>query len=153
MVNLRDAGFKAVTRFHRAIFDVSNGRVGGKASGMPVLRLTTTGRRSYQPRDTMLTAPIYDDNRVVLVASFGGADHHPSWYLNLRQDPKVTVTMNGRQRSMIARTAGPEEKAEVWRQIVSAHKNYAGHQRKTDREIPVVILEPPESRESPGPPT
>ena len=143
MVNMRDAGFKAVTRLHRAVFDVSSGRVGGRASGMPVLRLTTTGRRSHEPRDTMLTAPIHDDNRVVLVASFGGADRHPSWYLNLREDPKVTVTMDGRQRSMVARTAGEEERAELWREIVSAHKNYAGYQRKTDREIPVVVLEPP----------
>jgi deazaflavin-dependent oxidoreductase (nitroreductase family) len=142
MVNMRDAGFKAVTGLHRAIFDVSNGRVGGKASGMPVIRLTTTGRRSHQPRDTMLTAPIHDDNKFVLVASFGGADRHPSWYLNLRQDPSVTVTMNGRQRTMVARTAGEEERAELWREIVSAHKNYGSYQRKTDREIPVVILEP-----------
>jgi deazaflavin-dependent oxidoreductase (nitroreductase family) len=142
MVNVRDAGFKAVTRLHRAIFDVSNGRVGGKASGMPVIRLTTTGRRSHQPRDTMLTAPIHDDNKFVLVASFGGADRHPLWYLNLRQDPSVTVTMNGCQRSMVARTAGEEERAELWREIVNAHKNYGAYQRKTDREIPVVILEP-----------
>jgi deazaflavin-dependent oxidoreductase (nitroreductase family) len=90
----------------------------------------------------MLTAPIHDDNKFVLVASFGGADWHPSWYLNLRQDPSVTVTMNGRQRSMVARTAGEEERAELWREIVSAHKNYGSYQRKTDREIPVVILEP-----------
>lgn len=142
MVNVRDAGFKAVTRVHRAIFDVSNGRVGGKTSGMPVIRLTTTGRKSHQPRETMLTAPIHDDHRVVLVASFGGADRHPSWYLNLREDRNVTVTMNGGRRSMVARTAGEEERAELWREIVSAHKNYASYQRKTDREIPVVVLEP-----------
>jgi deazaflavin-dependent oxidoreductase (nitroreductase family) len=142
MVNVRDAGFKAVTRVHRAIFDASNGRVGGKASGMPVIRLTTTGRKSHEPRDTMLTAPIHDDDRVVLVASFGGADRHPSWYLNLQQDPDVSVTMNGRQRSMVARTAGEEERAELWPEIVRTNKNYSSYQRKTDREIPVVILEP-----------
>jgi deazaflavin-dependent oxidoreductase (nitroreductase family) len=108
---------------------------------MPVVKLTTTGRRSGQRRDTMLTSPVHDDRRVVLVASNGGAAHHPAWYLNLRADPKVTATVEGRTRTMVARTANDEEKAQLWPQIIAAHQGYAGYQAKTDRDIPVVILD------------
>jgi deazaflavin-dependent oxidoreductase (nitroreductase family) len=142
MANLRDASFKTVTRIHRAAFDASKGRLGGKVSGMPVVKLTTKGRKSHQPRDTMLTTPIHDDGKVVVVASAGGAARHPSWYVNLRDDPKVTITMGGERRSMLARTANPDEKAQLWPDIVKAYKGYAGYQEKTDRDIPVVILEP-----------
>jgi deazaflavin-dependent oxidoreductase (nitroreductase family) len=134
---------RAVTGAHRQVFDLSHGRLAGQASGMPVVKLTTTGRRSGQPRDTMLTSPVHDERRVVLVASNGGAAHHPAWYLNLRADPKVTATLEGRRRTMVARTASDEEKAHLWPQIVAAHRGYAGYQTKTDRNIPVVILEDP----------
>ncbi|MDQ1364424.1 MAG: hypothetical protein QOE57_466 [Acidimicrobiaceae bacterium] len=133
---------RAVTGAHRRVFDVSKGRVGGRAMGMPVVKLTTTGRKSGQPRDTMLTSPVHDGDRIVLVASNGGARQHPAWYLNLLQDPQATATMSGRTQSMVARTASPEEKAELWPRIISAYKGYAGYQTKTDRNIPVVILEP-----------
>jgi deazaflavin-dependent oxidoreductase (nitroreductase family) len=134
---------RAVTGAHRQVFDLSHGRLAGQASGMPVVKLTTTGRRSGQPRDTMLTSPIHDEGRIVLVASANGAPHDPAWYLNLRRDPHVTATLGGRTRSMVARTAGGEEKAQLWPQIVAAYQGYAGYATKTDRNIPVVILEPP----------
>ena len=114
---------------------------------MPVVKLTTTGRKSHKPRDTMLTTPVHDAGKVVLVASAGGADRHPSWYLNLRQDPNVTVTMNGHRRSMIARTASTDDRAQLWPEILKVYKGYGDYEQKTDREIPVVILE------SAGPPT
>ncbi len=110
--------------------------------GMPVVKLTTIGRKSGQRRDTMLTSPVRDGDRIVLVASNGGAEAHPAWYLNLLQDPHATATTSGRTREMIARTASAEEKAELWPRIVSAYQGYAGYQTKTDRNIPVVILEP-----------
>jgi deazaflavin-dependent oxidoreductase (nitroreductase family) len=138
-----DVTFKIVTGIHRTIFDVTNGRVLGRAIGMPVVKLTTTGRKSGLPRDTMLTAPVHDDAKVVLVASKGGAPRHPAWYVNLRDNPRVTITMLGRRREMVARTATAAEKAELWPAIVAAYKGYAGYQEKTERDIPVVILEPP----------
>jgi len=128
---------------HRHVFDLTKGRIAGSAFGMPVVKLTTTGRKSGASRDTMLTTPIHDDRRVILVASANGADHDPAWYLNLRRNPKVTVTLEGRTRPMVARTATAAEKAELWPQIVAAYQGYAGYQTKTDRIIPVVILEPP----------
>lgn len=142
MPNLKDAIVKTLTRGHRTVFDLSKGRMAGGASGMPFVKLTTTGRKSAEPRHTMLFAPVHDDNRIVLVASYGGDDRHPTWYLNLREQPKVTVTMSGQQRDMIARTASAEEKAELWPAIVRSYQGYAGYQQTTVRDIPVVILEP-----------
>lgn len=133
---------RAVTAAHRQVFDLTKGRVAGRFSGMPVVKLTTIGRKSGQPRDTMLTSPVHDDDRVVLVASDGGSPRHPAWYLNLLQEPHVIATLEGRTRPLVARTATDEERAELWPQIVADHQNYAGYQARTDRDIPVVILEP-----------
>ena len=143
MPTVPDAGFKTVTKIHRAVFDLTRGRVGGTIAGMPVVKLGTTGRTTGRRRETMLTAPLSGDDRVILVASKGGAPRHPAWYLNLRDDPRVTITMRGRTRPMVARTATPDEKAELWPAIVAAYRGYAAYQESTDRDIPVVILEPP----------
>ncbi len=142
MVNPKDVTGKVVNKIHRTLFRASNGRIGGNVMGMPAVELVTVGRKSGQRRSTMLTAPIIDDDRVVLVASWGGDDRHPLWYLNLRDEPKVEVTVNGRHRDMTARTATAVEKADLWPIITRSYKGYAGYQQKTDREIPVVILEP-----------
>lgn len=90
----------------------------------------------------MLTTPISDAEKLVLVASKGGSDSHPAWYLNLRSHPEVEVTVSGETRKMRARTASPEEKDELWPRIVGAYPGYARYQRKTGRDIPVVICEP-----------
>lgn len=141
-VNLKDQTFKVWTGFHKLVFRATNGRIGGRGFGMPVLILTTIGRKSGQPRETMLTSPVQDGDTVVLVASFGGDDRHPAWYLNLRDNPDVEIVMQGHKRKLRARVAGADEKAELWPRITAAYKGYAGYQTKTDRDIPVVILEP-----------
>ncbi len=141
-MNPKDLTAKVITSAHRTIFRATGGRLLGKFGPMPVVDLHTTGRKSGKERSTMLTAPIAEDERVVLVASWGGDDRHPTWYLNLRDDPQVTVTMGGSTRPMTARTATDGEKAELWPRIVANYKGYAGYQRRTDRDIPVVILEP-----------
>jgi deazaflavin-dependent oxidoreductase (nitroreductase family) len=138
----KDQLFRGFTVVHRAIFTTSKGRVGGHASGMPVVLLTTTGRNSGKPRQTMLTAPLVIGAKVMLVASYGGDDREPSWCQNLRKTPEVEITMEGATRPMLAHIADPAERAALWPQITSEHANYAGYQRKTDREIPVVVLEP-----------
>ena len=142
MANAKDVIMRAVTGFHRAVFQVSNGRIANRGSGMPVLQLTTTGRKSGKRRTTMLTSPVQDGDRVVVVASYGGDDRHPTWFLNLRDDPNVEVTMHGRTKTMRARVASPEEKAELWPRVVAAHRGYEQYQKRTDRDIPLVILEP-----------
>jgi deazaflavin-dependent oxidoreductase (nitroreductase family) len=139
----KDAFYKVGTGIHRAIFNVSKGRIFGRAFGMPFVELLTTGRRSGKARATMLSVPIIDGDRLVLVASFGGDDRHPAWYLNLRSNPEVRVTIAGSTRTMIARIATEEERAELWPQIISVFESYARYQKRTERPIPVVILEPP----------
>ena len=79
---------------------------------------------------------------MVLVASKGGHSDHPDWYRNLTADPRVEITRDGDTTPMVARTATPEERAELWPRIVASYKGYEGYQRNTDREIPVVICEP-----------
>jgi deazaflavin-dependent oxidoreductase (nitroreductase family) len=81
----------------------------------------------------------------VVVASRGGDDHHPAWFLNLRNDPNVEVALGGEpRRPMVARVADGDERARLWPLVTADHKNYAGYQTRTDREIPLVLLEPAE---------
>jgi deazaflavin-dependent oxidoreductase (nitroreductase family) len=138
----KDAFYKVGTGIHRVIFNVSKGRIFGKAFGMPLIELVTIGRRSGKARSTMLSVPIIDGDRLVLVASFGGDERHPAWYLNLRANPEVRVTIAGSTRTMIARNATEEERVELWPQITSAYEGYARYQKRTKRQIPVLILEP-----------
>ena len=138
----KDALYKVAAGIHRAVFNVSKGRIFGKAFGMPVIELITTGRKSGKEHSTLLAAPIVDSDRVVLVASYGGDDRHPAWCLNLRANPEVRVTSAGSTRSMIARIATAEEKDKLWPQITSRYQGYADYQKRTERPIPVIILEP-----------
>jgi deazaflavin-dependent oxidoreductase (nitroreductase family) len=107
------------------------------------VELHSTGRASGLRRSTLLAAPVYEPGRVVLVASKGGDDRHPDWYRNLSADPRVELTVNGITRAMVAHTASPSERAELWPRIVGAYQGYGHYQRRTERELPVVVCEPP----------
>jgi deazaflavin-dependent oxidoreductase (nitroreductase family) len=135
-------GFKLMNAAHKAVLALSGGRLLANPFGMPAVELHTTGAKSGLPRSTMLTSPVHDATRIVLVASKGGADRNPLWLGNLVAHPEVEITMKGTTTKMLARIASPDEKAELWPQIVSAYKGYAGYQTKTERDIPVVICEP-----------
>ncbi len=138
-----DLALKALNRFHRMVLGATGGRLGWNASAMPVIELTTTGRRSGQPHTTMLTSPYQEGSTMAIVASRGGDDHHPAWYLNLRDHPEVTVSIGGKPaQRMRAEIADPGDRARLWPLITADHGNYAGYQRKTKREIPVVLLHP-----------
>jgi len=138
-----DFGFKAMNAIHRALLKVSGGRVGWTAQDMPVLELTTTGRKSGQPRSVMLTSPLQEGPVLVVVASRGGDDNAPAWFLNLQDNPDVQVSLQGGPpRQMRARVATSAERARLWPLVTSDHKNYAEYQTKTTREIPLVLLEP-----------
>lgn len=122
---------------------LSGGRVGWTAGNMPVLELTTTGRKSGRPHPVMLTSPWQDGTTLVVVASRGGDDKPPAWLLNLQANPEVEVALQGKPKQpMLARTATEEERMRVWPRITADHENYADYQRKTSREIPLVLLEP-----------
>lgn len=138
-----DFVLKTGNAVHRAVVKLSGGRLGWKALGMPVLELTTVGRRSGTPRTVLLTSPLQEGDTIVVVASKGGDDDHPAWFLNLREHPDVEVTVGGAaKRAMRARVATPDERARLWPLVTADHANYAGYQRKTTREIPLVLLEP-----------
>lgn len=137
-----DLGFKAMNHAHRTIVQLSGGRVLASAFGMPVVELHTVGRTSGRHRSTMLTAPVIDGDLVVLVASKGGDDRDPDWFRNLVAHPDIELTMAGRRRLMRARQASAQEKAELWPRVVAAYKGYDGYQRRTERDIPLVICEP-----------
>lgn len=138
-----DLTLKAMNTIHRAVLKLSGGRLGWEAAKMPVLELTTTGRKSGQPRSVMLTSPYQEGTMTVVVASRGGDDQHPAWFLNLRDDPNVEVSLKGQPKQpMVARIASPGDRARLWPRVIADHKNYADYQTKTDREIPLVLLEP-----------
>lgn len=138
-----DLALKAMNTVHRTILKLTGNRLGWDASGMPVLELTTTGRKSGQRRSCMLTSPYQEGETIVIVASRGGDDRHPAWFLNLRDNPDVTVAMRGKPPvPMTARVADSTERERLWPLVVKDHRNYAGYQKKTSREIPLVLLEP-----------
>jgi deazaflavin-dependent oxidoreductase (nitroreductase family) len=135
-----------MNRTHRALIALSGGRAGRSFSGMPVVELTTTGRKSGQPRSSMLTSPYQEGDRTYIVASRGGDDHNPAWFLNLAANPEVTVSIRGAPaQKMHAEIVGPDERARVWPLITSKHTNYANYQKKTSRQIPLVALTPTEA--------
>jgi deazaflavin-dependent oxidoreductase (nitroreductase family) len=137
-----DVALKTMNFVHRVVMKASFGRVGWSAMNMPVLELTTIGRKSGQTRTVLLTSPLQEGSTYVVVASRGGDDEHPAWFLNLRDNPRVEVTIKGDKHAMTARVADADERARLWPLVVADHKNYAGYQSKTDREIPLVLLEP-----------
>jgi len=137
--------FKFMNQTHRVILRATGGRIGWFIPGyrMPVVELTTTGRKTGRARTTLLTSSLQEGSTVVIVASAGGNDAHPSWYLNLMKHPEVTVSMGGRPaQRMNAQIASAEERARLWPIITKDHPNYAGYQHKTQREIPLVLLHP-----------
>jgi deazaflavin-dependent oxidoreductase (nitroreductase family) len=138
-----DTALKLMNSTHRLLLAASGGRVGWSFSGMPVLELNTTGRKSGQPRKSMLTSPYQEGENMVIVASRGGDDHHPAWYLNLVAHPDVTVSVGGDPaRPMRAEVIEPAERDRIWAVIAGKYRNYAGYQKKTSRTIPLVMLHP-----------
>lgn len=136
-----DFQLKTMNTIHRAILGITRGKVGWSAGKMPVLKLTTIGRKSGVSRTVMLTSPLQENNAIVIVASRGGDDHHPAWFLNLRDNPQVEVSYLGKpKQKMIARIASDSERARMWPLVAAKYKGYAGYQTKTTREIPLVIL-------------
>lgn len=133
---------KSMNAIHKTLLAVSFGRVGWNAGKMPVLKLTTVGRKSGVKREVMLTSPLQMGDTWVIVASKGGDDDHPAWYLNLLAEPRVEVDIRGTRSVRTARVATADERATMWPRITEAHANYAGYQSRTSREIPLVLLEP-----------
>ncbi len=135
------AALRVTGTLHRTLYVRTSGRIGGKLRGGPVLLLTTTGRKTGQAR-TRPVSYLRDGDNLVLIASAGGAPHHPAWYLNLQSNPRVRIQQGGTTRTMLARSADRSERARLWQGVLQQYPVAAGYQRRTGREIPVVILRP-----------
>jgi deazaflavin-dependent oxidoreductase (nitroreductase family) len=138
-----DFQLKTMNAVHKGLLKVSFGKLGWRAGGMPALELTTKGRKSGEARTVMLTSPVQDGDKIVIVASRGGDPTHPAWFLNLRDDPNVEVAYAGKPKAkMTAKVLTGAERAPLWEKVVTAQPRYGEYQKKTDREIPLVVLTP-----------
>ena len=138
MANLK---FRIFGGLHRSVYRRTGGRVGGKMGKVPVLLLTTTGRKSGQRRTQPLSYTEAGDGYAV-IASKGGASQHPLWYLNLQANPFADVTVGCAARKVRARDAEGEERQRLWRALADLYPGYDKYAQKTTRQIPVVVLEP-----------
>ncbi len=127
---------------HALIYRATDGRLGHRIPGLPpMLLLHNVGARSGIERTTPLLY-LEDGANLVIVASKGGNPRHPAWFHNLRANPRTTVQVGTEHRHVRARVASPAERARLWPKVVDTYGGYADYQRRTEREIPLVILEP-----------
>jgi deazaflavin-dependent oxidoreductase (nitroreductase family) len=133
------ANWQWFTKTHRAAYERTGGRVGARLMGIPMLLLTTVGRRTGRQR-TLPLACHPDGDDLVVVASNNGSDQHPAWWLNLEANPAAHVRFGREERRVRAFRATPEERARLWPELVRRNRHFEGYARKTKREIPVVIL-------------
>ena len=134
-------GWHRFTQAHVRAYRASRGRIGRSFRGAPVLLLDHVGRKSGR----RMTSPLIygeDGENLIVVASLGGAPRDPAWWPNLKAHPETTVNVYGDVRRVRARQASAEEKARIWPTMVAVYSPYDEYQRKTERDIPVVILEP-----------
>jgi F420H(2)-dependent quinone reductase len=137
----RDLPFRLLGGLHRRVYRLTGGKVGARFANMPVLLLTTTGRKSGRPRTQPLTYTRTTEGYAV-IASKGGAARHPLWYLNLRANPLAEVTVGRETQKVRAREAEGEERERLWRELADVYSGYDKFAQKTSRRIPVVVLEP-----------
>jgi F420H(2)-dependent quinone reductase len=129
------------TSAHAAIYKLTRGRIGGRSMGAPVVLVESVGRKSGKRR----THPLIcgeDGENLVVVASKGGIDRHPAWYLNLMANPETTAYWRDEKRRVRARDATDAERARLWPMMVEIYHPYEDYQRRTERKIPVIVLEP-----------
>ena len=136
---------RSATRYlgalHRLLYRLSGGRVGGRLWDLPVVLLTTTGRKTGKRRTVPLCS-FRDGDDVVVIASYGGLDQPPAWWLNLEANPQAELQDGRTRRAVIARNARHDERAHLWAEVTARAPGYLEYERRTTREIPVVILQP-----------
>jgi deazaflavin-dependent oxidoreductase (nitroreductase family) len=145
MMSLVDRSWPVLRRLmggHTLVYRLSGGLIGHRFPGAPpMLLLDHRGAKSGTKRTTPLVY-VDDPPNIVLVASKGGHPRNPSWYHNLRANPDTTVQVGSSRREVRARVATPEERRRLWPMAVRTYSGYAGYQKRTNREIPLVVLEP-----------
>ena len=129
------------TQTHAFLYRLSGGKLGGRMGKSPVLLLNMIGRKTGKQRTTPLLY-LRDGDNLVLVASNGGAPAHPVWWLNLQATPQAEVEIGRQKLHVTAKQADPQERQRLWPLLVNMYPAYAQYQKKTTREMPVVILQP-----------
>jgi deazaflavin-dependent oxidoreductase (nitroreductase family) len=132
---------KAMVSMSVFLYRLTGGGIGGRMQSMPVLLLTTTGRKSGKTR-TVPLGFLRDGSAYVIIASYAGLPQHPAWFLNLKGHPEATIEVKKQKMQVKAETANPEKKRDRWARLVEGAPGYADYQKRTTREIPVVILHP-----------
>jgi deazaflavin-dependent oxidoreductase (nitroreductase family) len=126
---------------HKAAYKITGGKVGGRMNSMPVLLMTTTGRKSGEPREVALTYVPAGRNMAV-IGSNVGEDRDPAWVLNLRANPVAGVRVKKEAMKVVAREAEGDERARLWAEAVEKDPSYSVYEKRTKRPIPVIVLEP-----------
>jgi F420H(2)-dependent quinone reductase len=132
---------RTASAVHIAVYRASGGRVAGVAGNLPVLLLTTTGRKTGKQRTTPLVF-VRDRDDLVVVASNGGMDWFPAWWLNLRHEPAAVIELGRERRAVTAGKADQERRARLWPEFTARYPGYLRYEARTLREIPLVILHP-----------
>jgi F420H(2)-dependent quinone reductase len=128
-------------KIHPWLYRVSGGRILGSFEGMPVLLLTTTGRKSGLPKTSPLLY-LPQGESCIVIGSYAGEPRHPAWFLNLRTNPRAEVQVRARRFPVVARITEGEERKRLWSEIIERESSYAEYQQRTTRQIPVVVLQP-----------
>lgn len=134
--------FRSFMALGTYLYRISNGKIGGRISGLDVLLLSTTGRKTGKPRTTPLGYFKDPQGSYVIVGSNAGFDTHPAWFYNLRSQPHVTIQVKDKQLEVDAEVAGPQKRDQLWSQLIKLAPFYNNYTKKTSREIPIVILHP-----------
>lgn len=137
---MKDSAVRRWSRFHTYLYRATGGRLGRRLVDNDMLLLTTVGHLSGEPHTVPLLY-LRDDERLVVIASYGGRPDNPVWYKNLVAEPVVEVQVGGDRMTMVARTADADERAVWWPRIENAYDGYQVYQSRTERVIPVVFLE------------
>lgn len=136
-----NAPMRLLWRLHPRLYRRTGGRLGGRIARMPVLLLTSRGRRSGQERTSALLH-LRDGERFVVIASNAGEDRHPAWWLNLRAEPRGEVELGRHRIAVRAREVEGPEREQLWTRWLEADPSYDEYRKRTTRRIPVVVLEP-----------
>ena len=139
MARLKPSTIRLIGRLHAWLSRLAGGKLDHAFGGAPFIMLTTKGRKTGRSRTTPVLY-LQDGPDLIVVASFGGNDMHPAWYLNLEECPEAEILINGERRRVVARRVSPEEKNVIWPRLVEMYPNFAVYQQRTNREIPLLKL-------------
>ena len=149
MARLKPGTIRWIGRLHAWLWKHAGGKLGDAFGRAPFMMLTTKGRKTGRLRTTPVLY-LQDGADLIVVASFGGNDMHPAWYLNLQCCAEAEVIVKGERRRLLAHRVSPEEKKLIWPRLVKMYPNFDGYQQRTSREIPLLRLSDGPARSDPS---